>query len=90
MALGANERSVVGLVLRETAWLLGIGCVIGAAGVIALRGLIGGIAFEVQPTEPLTIFLTLLALTGTALIAGLVPTRRAVRVTPVEALREDL
>jgi len=90
MALGANERSVVGLVLRETAWLLGIGCVIGAAGVIAMRGLIGGIAFEVQPTEPLTIFLTLLALAGTALVAGLVPTRRAVRVTPVEALREDL
>ena len=89
MALGANERSVVGLVLRETAWLLGIGCLIGAAGVIAMRGLISGIAFEVQPTEPLTIGLTLLALAGTALVAGLVPTRRAVRVTPVEALRSD-
>jgi hypothetical protein len=68
---------------------LGIGCLIGAAGVIAMRGLIGGIAFEVQPTEPLTIALTLLALAGTALVAGLVPTRRAVRVTPVEALRSD-
>ena len=89
MALGANERSVVRLVLRETAWLLGIGCLIGAAGVIAMRGIIGGIAFEVEPTEPLTIILTLLAMGGTALVAGLVPTRRAVRVTPVEALRSD-
>lgn len=89
MALGANERSVVGLVLRETAWLLGIGCAIGAAGVVAMRGVISGIAFEVQATEPLTIVLTLLALAGTALLAGLVPTRRAVRVTPVEALRSD-
>jgi putative ABC transport system permease protein len=89
MALGANERSVVGLVLRETAWLLGIGSVIGAAGVIAMRGVISGIAFQVDATEPLTVVLTLLALGATALIAGLVPTRRAVRVTPVEALRSE-
>jgi hypothetical protein len=89
MALGANERSVVGLVLRETAWLLGLGCVIGAAGIVAMRGLISGIAFEVEATEPLTIILTMLAIGGTALIAGLVPTRRAVRVTPVEALRTE-
>ena len=89
MALGANERSVIGLVLRETAWLLGIGCALGAAGVIAMRGVISGIAFEVQPTEPVTAVLTLAALGGTALVAGLVPARRAVRVPPVEALRSD-
>jgi putative ABC transport system permease protein len=89
MALGANERSVVGLVLRETAWLLGIGCVIGAVGIIAMRRVISGIAFQVQATEPLTIAMTLLVLSGTALVAGFVPTRRAVRVTPVEALRSD-
>jgi len=89
MALGANERSVIGLVLRETAWLLGIGCAVGAAGVIAMRGVISGIAFEVQPTEPVTAVLTLAALGGTALVAGLVPARRAVRVPPVEALRSD-
>jgi putative ABC transport system permease protein len=89
MALGANERSVVGLVLRETAWLLGIGCLIGAVGIIAMRRVISGIAFQVQATEPLTIAMTLLVLSGTALVAGFVPTRRAVRVTPVEALRSD-
>jgi putative ABC transport system permease protein len=89
MALGANERSVVGLVLQETAWLLGIGCLIGGAGVLAMRRVISGIAFEVQATEPLTVAMTLFVLSGTALVAGFVPTRRAVRVTPVEALRSD-
>jgi putative ABC transport system permease protein len=90
MALGAHERSVVVLVLRETAWLLGIGCVIGAAGIFAMRRVISGIAFEVQATEPVTLILTLLALGSTALVAGLVPARRAVRVTPVEALRAGI
>lgn len=89
IALGANERSVVALVLRETAWLLGIGCAIGAAGVFAMRGLISKVAFEVNATEPVTVVLTLAALGGTAFVAALVPTRRAVRVTPVEALRSD-
>jgi ABC-type lipoprotein release transport system permease subunit len=58
-------------------------------GIIAMRRVISGIAFQVQATEPLTIATTLLVLSGTALVAGFVPTRRAVRVTPVEALRSD-
>jgi putative ABC transport system permease protein len=89
MALGANEASVVGLVLRETAWLLGLGCLIGAAGIIAMRGVISNVAFEVQATEPITLMVTITAIAGTALVAGLIPTRRAVKVTPVEALRSD-
>jgi putative ABC transport system permease protein len=89
MALGANERSVVGLVLRETAWLLGIGCLVGALGIVWMRGAISGVAFEVQPTDPVTAVLTVLLLAATAIFAGLVPARRAVKVTPVEALRSD-
>jgi putative ABC transport system permease protein len=86
-ALGATERSVLGLVLRETGLLMGVGTALGLAGVIALRGAIAGIAFEVAPTHPVTLAVTLLLLSATAVLAALVPGRRAVRVDPLEALR---
>jgi putative ABC transport system permease protein len=89
MALGANERSVVGLVMRETAWLVGIGAAIGLGGVMAVRGMISAIAFEAGAADPVTLAVSLALLMGTALLAGFAPTRRAVRVDPLESLRNQ-
>lgn len=86
-ALGASERSVLGLVLRETAILVGIGSALGLAGIVAMRGAIAGIAFEVSAVDPLTVLASLAVLGATALLAGLFPAGRAVRVDPLEAMR---
>ena len=89
MAIGAQKRDVLRLVVKEGMVLTGFGLAIGLglalAGTQVLRGLLYGIA----PTDPLT-FLGVTLLLGTvALLANLIPARRAAEVDPLVALRYD-
>jgi ABC-type lipoprotein release transport system permease subunit len=56
---------------------------------MAVRGVISAIAFEAGAADPVTLAVSLALLMGTALLAGFAPTRRAVRVDPLESLRNQ-
>jgi putative ABC transport system permease protein len=88
-ALGADRQRVVGLMVQEgvrPALLgLGVGVVVAFVGSSALRGMLYG----VSPTDPKTFVALPLALAFVALLASWIPSRRATRVSPTEALREE-
>ena len=89
MALGAQRRNVLGMVLWEGVKLAGIGIVIGLVGAFAFTRLIMTLLYEVKPTDPLTFAAVSVLLVGVALLACFVPARRASKVQPIEALREQ-
>ena len=84
----ARQRaSVVGLILRQESIPVVIGVVVGIAGAIAVGRAMRGLLFNVEPADPLT-FITMPVLLGAvALVACLVPARRALDVEPANALR---
>lgn len=89
VALGARARDVSRMVLREAAWLAGIGVVIGIAGAFAVTRVISSLLIGVSPTDPLSFGAVALFLTLVALVASYVPARRATRVDPLVALRSE-
>lgn len=89
MALGARSADVVKLVLRQGALLLLLGITIGIAGALASTRLMENLLFEVSATDPMTIILISLVLAVVALLACWIPARRATKVDPVVALRQD-
>jgi putative ABC transport system permease protein len=89
MALGADRRNVLLLILRQGAWQLGIGLAVGLGLAALLSRALGILLFNVRPWDP-TIFATVvLALALAGLVACLVPASRATRTDPVDALRYD-
>ncbi len=89
MALGASPRDVSRLVLREGMLLAGAGLVLGLAGAIAATRLLTSMLFEVKPGDPAT-YAAVAALLGVvALAASYIPARRASRVDPLVALRQE-
>jgi putative ABC transport system permease protein len=89
MALGAGAREVFGLVVRQALLLIGIGLVIGLAGSLALTRLIQSSLYGVKATDPATYAGVSLLLVAVAMVACFIPTRRAVRVDPIVALRYE-
>jgi len=87
VALGAQRRDVMGLVLRQGAAIAGIGIVIGLAGAFALTRVLATLPYEVKPTDPLTFLAVPLMLVSVVMLACWLPARRAARVDPMEALR---
>ena len=92
MALGADRRRVLAMVVREGMTLTIIGIVIGLAGAYALMKYLETLTellFGVQPRDPWTFAVIALLLGAVALVACLVPARRATRVDPLTALRYE-
>ena len=87
MALGARPRTIFRDVLAQGSWLVAIGSALGLAGGSALTRWIRGLLFQVSPADPLTLAAATLLLALIALIATVIPARRATRVNPVIALR---
>jgi predicted permease len=87
MALGAPRGEVIGLVMRETAWLIAAGVAAGLAAALALTRLAAGQLFGVAAQDPATLLLATLAMAAVALAAGFLPARRAAETDPMAALR---
>ncbi|HKA22093.1 MAG TPA: ABC transporter permease [Blastocatellia bacterium] len=89
IALGAESRDIRRLVLKRGLAMALAGIVIGVAGSLALTRLIQNLLFGVSPSDPFTLVLVMLILTGVALGACLVPARKATKVDPMVALRYE-
>jgi ABC-type antimicrobial peptide transport system permease subunit len=87
MALGAQKRDVVQLVLRETLPMVATGVLIGLVVGVGLTRFMKAILYDVRATDPATIGGVALVLCGVGLIAALLPARRAATVSPIVALR---
>lgn len=89
MALGARGRSVLWLVLRESLVLVVIGLVVGVLASLAVTKTAASLLYELKPNDPLTIAAAVLLLAAVAALAGYLPARRASRVDPMLALRDE-
>jgi predicted permease len=89
MALGADRGAVVGIVIRQTLVLMGVGVVIGLGLALWSNRLLGGFLYGVTASDPWTMGLAPLGLVICGLLAAAVPARRAASVNPVVALRTE-
>ena len=89
IAVGAAPSSVTRLILTQAALIIGIGVAIGIAAALASGRVIAALLFDVQPADPGSIAAAAIFLSVVTVVAGLIPARRAARVDPMVALRED-
>ena len=89
MALGADRRVVVRLILREAVALLSVGLAAGVLLSLASVKTVSSMLFGLQPYDPVTIGLAVAILAGVGLAASYLPARRAAGVDPMEALRAE-
>jgi putative ABC transport system permease protein len=89
MALGARDASVLWLVIRGTLALAAAGVAVGTGVAWLATRLLKTVLFEVTPTDPATFAAVALTVFVAALLAGLIPARRATRVDPLVALRHE-
>ena len=89
MALGADQGSVLGQVMKQGLTLTTVGIVVGLAGAIALNRLIASLLFGVQPTDVVTMVAVVATITLVAAVACVLPAWRASRVDPNVVLRDD-
>jgi len=89
MALGAQLRHVRQLILGQGMILAGIGLVVGLVIVFILARFLTSMLYGVSPTDPITFIAITFLLAAVALVACYLPSRRAARVNPMVALREE-
>ena len=89
MALGANRSNVVGMVLRGVLAQLGLGLVAGLPVALAGGRLLSSQLYGVKSHDPLIVASAVIVLAASALLAGLVPARRAASIEPMRALRTE-
>jgi putative ABC transport system permease protein len=87
VALGAERRDLLTLVLGQGLWLVAIGLVLGVGGALLLTQQLHGLLFGVAATDPGTFIGATLVLIAVGAGACLLPARRAARVDPLTALR---
>jgi ABC-type antimicrobial peptide transport system permease subunit len=89
MALGAARGDVLRMILTDGARMIVTGVGIGIAGALALTQLMSGMLFGVEATDLVTFLLVVITLCSIALLACYVPARRAMKIDPMIALRNE-
>ena len=89
MALGAQRRTVVGMVMSESIRLVAIGIVLGLAAVLWAGRFVQTVVYGLSPSDPLTIGGAVALIAVVTALAGGLPARRASNVNPIEALRQQ-
>ncbi len=89
MALGAQRKAVLWLILREGLTMIGAGLVIGFLLALGTGKIVGSILFQVSPLDPFAFTFAPALLALAALLATWLPARRATRISPMEALRSE-
>jgi predicted permease len=89
MALGAEGRDVLRLVLARALRIIAVGLIVGLAGAAAATRVLQSFLFGVTPTDPIAFTVVTLLMLTIGLIAAWLPARRATRIDPCEALRAE-
>lgn len=87
MALGAEKSDITQMILKRSLLLATAGVALGVAGALAVTRVLAKLLFDVKPTDPATFLIVVSVLVTVALLAGLVPARRATKMDPLVALR---
>jgi len=89
MALGAEQARVLRMVLSEVALLIVAGLGLGLAVAVSFTRLLAGFLYRLEPNDPTTLVAACVVLAVSAVVAGLLPARRAANLDPMTALREE-
>ncbi len=89
LALGAQRRSILQMVLRQGLRLAIVGAAVGVVCALVVSRLMAGLLYGVRPADPLTFAAVAILLVVVALLACYIPARRAIRVDPIVALRYE-
>ncbi len=89
VALGARSAQVAGMVLRQTTTPIVAGVAAGAAGAMAIGGIVASLLFDVEARDPIVIALVVALVAGVSITAGLVAARQELVLDPAAALREE-
>src|SRR5262245_16512478 len=88
-AIGASRGQISGQILKQGLWKGGIGIVLGLIGAVVISRSMTTLLYNVRPTDPSVYAAVSVALIGVALLASYLPARRASRIDPLVALREE-
>ena len=89
MALGAHGKEVMRMIGRQAMWLVGVGIVVGAAGAFVLSRILAGAVQGMSGNDPVALVGVAAVLALAAMLAIWIPARRAVRIDPIIALRQE-
>jgi len=89
VALGAQRKQVLSLILRQTLVVLAGGLIVGVPAVLATQRLISTQLYGLPPIDPVSLSMAAALLIGAAMVAGYLPARQATKVDPMEALRYE-
>ena len=89
IALGAQTKQLTGMFLRYGLGLTAIGVACGFAVAVMLNHVLSSLLFKVSPVDPVTYMTVAVGLLATAMLASYLPSRRAARVNPIEALKAE-
>jgi predicted permease len=89
LALGADARQVLGMVMRRGLVPAAFGLLVGLGGAVAAASSLSSVLFAIEPTDPATLTTVSAILAGTAMVACLVPARRVLRIDPIASLRQE-
>ncbi len=89
IALGANRRNILSMILREAGTLLVAGILIGTLLAFIMGRAAQALLFGMQPNDPFTVILAVIGLGAIAILASFLPARRASALNPMQALREE-
>jgi ABC-type antimicrobial peptide transport system permease subunit len=89
IALGADPRNIMSLVLKQAAWLMAAGLLFGIGGAYALTRYLNSLLFGVSSNDAFTYVAAAGLLAAVSIVASMVPARRGSRVDPIVALRYE-